>query len=51
MGWISNTYGTNRVLAYWAVLPTLLVAIFAGIYLYDRTRGGYAVEKLAGITY
>jgi hypothetical protein len=24
-----------------------LVAIFGGIYLYDKGRGGYAVEKLA----
>jgi fucose permease len=46
LGWISETYGTDRVLAYWAVLPCVVVAIFAGIYLYDRTRGGYAVEKL-----
>ena len=47
MGWISETYGTARVLAYWALLPTVLVAIFGGIYLYDRTRGGYSVEKLS----
>jgi MFS family permease len=46
MGWISETYGTDRVLAYWALLPVALVGIFGGIYLYDRTRGGYAVEKL-----
>jgi len=46
MGWISETYGTERVLAYWALLPCVLVVIFGGIYLYDRNRGGYAVEKL-----
>jgi fucose permease len=46
MGWISEHYGTDRVLAYWAILPTALIFIFGGIYAYDRTRGGYAVEKL-----
>lgn len=46
MGWISETYGTERVLAYWALLPCVLVVIVGGIYLYDRNRGGYAVEKL-----
>ena len=46
MGWISETYGTGHVLAYWALLPGVLVVIFGGIYLYDRNRGGYAVERL-----
>jgi MFS family permease len=46
MGWISETYGTGRVLAYWALLPCALVAVFGGLYLYDRSRGGYAVERL-----
>jgi MFS family permease len=46
MGWISETYGTERVLAYWVLLPCVLVVIFGGIYLYDRKRGGYAVERL-----
>ena len=50
MGWISETYGADRVLAYWALLPVTLVAIFGGIYLYDKGRGGYAVEKLATAT-
>lgn len=46
MGWISETYGTGRVLAYWALLPCALAAVFGGLYLYDRSRGGYAVERL-----
>ena len=46
MGWISETYGTDRVLSYWALLPCMVAAIFAGIYMHDRSRGGYAVEKL-----
>jgi fucose permease len=31
MGWISETYGTERVLAYWALLPCVLVVIFGAI--------------------
>ena len=46
MGWISETYGTGRVLASWALLPCALAAVFGGLYLYDRSRGGYAVERL-----
>ena len=46
MGWISETYGTDRVLAYWAVLPCVVAAVFAAIYVFDRSRGGYAVERL-----
>ena len=46
MGWISERYGTDRVLAYWALLPCLLIVIFGGIHLYDRRRGGYVVERL-----
>jgi fucose permease len=46
MGWISERFGTDRVLAYWALLPCLLIAIFGAIYLNDRRRGGYVVERL-----
>ncbi|MBI1874852.1 MAG: MFS transporter [Acidobacteria bacterium] len=46
MGWISERFGTDRVLAYWAFLPCLLIVIFGGIHLYDRGRGGYRVERL-----
>jgi MFS family permease len=46
MGWISERYGTDRVLAYWALLPCVLIVIFGAIHLYDRRRGGYVVERL-----
>jgi fucose permease len=46
MGWISERFGTEHVLAYWAVLPLAVAIIFGAIYSYDRRRGGYAVEKL-----
>jgi MFS family permease len=46
MGWISETYGTENVLPIWSALPLVLVAIFGAIYLYDRSRGGYKIEKL-----
>ena len=31
---------------YVAILPAILLLIFAGIWLYDRARGGYRPEKL-----
>ena len=31
---------------YVAILPAVLLIIFAGIWLYDRARGGYRPEKL-----
>jgi hypothetical protein len=37
------------VLPIWSALPLVLVAIFGAIYLYDRSRGGYKVEKLQRI--
>lgn len=46
MGWINERYGADRVLAMWAVLPAALVAIFTAIYLSDKAKGGYRVERL-----
>jgi hypothetical protein len=34
------------VLPTWALLPASLFVIFGAIYLSDRARGGYKVEKL-----
>jgi MFS family permease len=31
---------------YVAILPAVLLAVFAGIWLYDRSRGGYHAEKV-----
>ena len=31
---------------YVAVLPAVLLIVFAGIWLYDRSRGGYKVERI-----
>jgi len=50
MGWINDHYGANRVLSIWAALPAVLVAIFTAIYLMDRLRGGYRVERIASKT-
>ena len=47
MGWLSATYGTDQVLPIWSALPLLLVVIFGAIYLADRARGGYRVEKIS----
>ena len=48
MGWINDHYGANRVLSIWAALPAALVVIFGVIYLTDRVRGGYRVERIGG---
>jgi MFS family permease len=34
-----------------AVLPAVLLLVFAGIWLYDRSRGGYRVEKISPRTF
>ena len=31
---------------YVAVLPAILLLVFAGIWMYDRSRGGYKIEKI-----
>ena len=46
MGWLSETYGTERVLPIWSMLPLLLVVIFGAIYMADRSRGGYRIERI-----
>ena len=46
MGWINDTYGANRVLSIWAILPVMVAVIFTGIYLTDRVRGGYRIEHI-----
>jgi len=46
MGWINDRYGANRVLSFWAVLPVIVAVIFTSIYLTDRLRGGYRVERI-----
>jgi len=48
MGWINDRYGADRVLTIWAALPAALVVVFGGIYLADRMRGGYRVERIHG---
>jgi MFS family permease len=47
MGWINDRYGASRVLTIWAALPAGLVVIFGALYLADRIRGGYRVERIA----
>jgi MFS family permease len=54
MGRISDHYGVTeanpelagQVLAVWAFLPVALFVIFGAIYLNDRAKGGYRVERL-----
>ncbi len=46
MGWINDTYGARAVLPTWAALPAGLSVVFALIFLHDRARGGYRVERI-----
>ena len=46
MGWINDRYGAAEVLPMWSALPALLTVIFASIYLTDRTKGGYRIERI-----
>ena len=46
MGWINDVHGPRAVLPIWAILPVSLFVIFGLMYLRDRGRGGYKVEKI-----
>jgi fucose permease len=46
MGWINDRYGADHVLSIWAILPAVLALIFTALYLSDRVRGGYRVERI-----
>jgi MFS family permease len=46
MGKLYDTFGPEGALQYVVVLPIALVVIFGLVYLRDRARGGYKVEKL-----
>lgn len=48
MGWINDTFGADRVLVIWAILPVAIALIFGALYVYDKAKGGYAaqVERL-----
>jgi MFS family permease len=48
MGWLSERYGTDQVLPIWSALPVVLIVIFGAIYLADRARGGYRIERIGG---
>ncbi|HEY6507439.1 MAG TPA: MFS transporter [Vicinamibacterales bacterium] len=46
MGRINDLYGAAAVLPIWAILPAVLTVVFAALYLRDRARGGYRIERL-----
>ena len=46
MGWINDTYGASAVLPIWSILPASLTVIFLLMYLTDRSKGGYRIERL-----
>ena len=51
MGWINQTYGADRVLPIWAMLPIGICIIFTLIYLADKARGGYRVESIQRVAH
>lgn len=48
MGKINDALGPRKVLPIWSLLPVALFVVFSLIYLSDRARGGYQIEKLEG---
>ncbi len=44
-GWY-DTAGAAAAFRYVAVLPLILIAVFAGLFLFFRARGGYRAEEL-----
>jgi MFS family permease len=46
IGRINDAYGPPRALQIWALLPALIFIGFLIMYLNDRVRGGYRVERL-----
>lgn len=46
----AEAHGASQTFQQVSVLPLILIFIFGGIYLYDRSRGGYKVETIQGGT-
>ena len=46
--WAGSTIATARITccSIWAILPAVLALIFTALYLSDRVRGGYRVERI-----
>ena len=48
MGKINDTFGADKVLPIWSALPAILFVVFVLIYLSNRAKGGYKIEKIGG---
>lgn len=46
IGRINDAYGPAKSLQLWAVLPVALCVVFVLLYFYDRSKGGYKIERL-----
>jgi MFS family permease len=46
MGWINDTFGPKMVLPIWSSLPVVIFIVFMLVHLYDRSKGGYQIEKI-----
>jgi fucose permease len=44
----AEAFGAAESFRQVSILPVILIFIFGGIYLYDRSRGGYKVESIQG---
>lgn len=49
IGFLNDAYGPERSLQIWAILPVVLVIVFGLVYLSDKAKGGYQIEKLAAL--
>ena len=47
IGLLNDRYGPAESLQFWAILPAILFVVFGLVYLYDRSKGGYQVERLS----
>ncbi|MCP4644040.1 MAG: MFS transporter [bacterium] len=46
MGWLNDKFGPEKVLPIWASLPVVLFVVFLLVYLSDKKKGGYQVERI-----
>ncbi|HEY8549249.1 MAG TPA: MFS transporter [Vicinamibacterales bacterium] len=47
MGGFFDRFGAGAALQYVAILPTILIFVFGGLYLYYKAKGGYRPVRLA----
>lgn len=48
MGYLNDNFGPARSLQVWAILPVVIFVVFGLVYLSDKARGGYKIERIGG---